>query len=148
MCTFGTHLNNRFKEIKDLKSDVVFSIDEDIKFPYTMVGFVHCIHGVDKSGCAHLSISVPQLFFLISMSTRNCEDTAMYILIANAIDALREGDSIFGGIHVNYLRLVPSESIACEVTLKGGHPVLSGLQLSAGECPPYPLNSRLSIYPF
>lgn len=59
-------LNNRFKEIKDLKSDVVFSIDDDIIFPCatvefafsvwqsapdTMVGFVPRIHWVDKSVC-------------------------------------------------------------------------------------------------
>ncbi|XP_051123066.1 glycosylinositol phosphorylceramide mannosyl transferase 1 isoform X2 [Andrographis paniculata] len=52
-------LNNRFKEIKDLKTDVVFSIDDDIIFPCatvefafnvwqsapdTMVGFVPRIH--------------------------------------------------------------------------------------------------------
>ncbi|GFQ02524.1 glycosyltransferase family 64 protein c4 [Phtheirospermum japonicum] len=57
-------LNNRFKEIKDLKSDVVFSIDDDIIFPCptvelafsvwrsapdTMVGFVPRVHWVDKS---------------------------------------------------------------------------------------------------
>lgn len=57
-------LNNRFKEIKDLKSDVVFSIDDDIIFPCTtvelafnvwqsapdtMVGFVPRAHWVDKS---------------------------------------------------------------------------------------------------
>ncbi|KAG6395435.1 hypothetical protein SASPL_146080 [Salvia splendens] len=57
-------LNNRFKEIKDLKSDVVFSIDDDIIFPCAtvefafsvwqsapdaMVGFVPRIHWVDKS---------------------------------------------------------------------------------------------------
>ncbi|KAL0359195.1 UNVERIFIED_CONTAM: Glycosyltransferase family 64 protein C4 [Sesamum angustifolium] len=57
-------LNNRFKEIKDLKSDVVFSIDDDIIFPCTtvefafsvwqsapdtMVGFVPRIHWIDKS---------------------------------------------------------------------------------------------------
>lgn len=56
-------LNNRFKEIKDLKSDVVFSIDDDIIFPCTtvefafsvwqsapdtMVGFVPRIHWVNK----------------------------------------------------------------------------------------------------
>lgn len=56
-------LNNRFKEIKDLKSEVVFSIDDDIIFPCTtvefafsvwqsapdtMVGFVPRIHWVDK----------------------------------------------------------------------------------------------------
>lgn len=59
-------LNNRFKEIKDLKSDVVFSIDDDIIFPCTtvelafnvwqsapdtMVGFVPRAHWVDKSVC-------------------------------------------------------------------------------------------------
>lgn len=57
-------LNNRFKEIKDLKTDVVFSIDDDIIFPCssvdfaftvwrsapdTMVGFVPRSHWVDKS---------------------------------------------------------------------------------------------------
>lgn len=57
-------LNNRFKEIKDLKSDVVFSIDDDIIFPCstvelafsvwqsapdTMVGFVPRVHWLDKS---------------------------------------------------------------------------------------------------
>lgn len=57
-------LNNRFKEIKDLKSDVVFSIDDDIIFPCTtvelafnvwqsapdtMVGFVPRAHWVHKS---------------------------------------------------------------------------------------------------
>ncbi|KAL3650244.1 GDP-mannose transporter [Castilleja foliolosa] len=57
-------LNNRFKEIKNLKSDVVFSIDDDIIFPCptvelafsvwrsapdAMVGFVPRVHWVDKS---------------------------------------------------------------------------------------------------
>lgn len=57
-------LNNRFKEIKDLKTDSVFSIDDDIIFPCStvelafdvwqsapdaMVGFVPRIHWVDKS---------------------------------------------------------------------------------------------------
>ncbi|KAG9150235.1 hypothetical protein Leryth_009806 [Lithospermum erythrorhizon] len=57
-------LNNRFKEIKDLRTDVVFSIDDDIIFPCssvelafsvwrsapdTMVGFVPRVHWVDKS---------------------------------------------------------------------------------------------------
>ncbi|XP_010554651.1 PREDICTED: glycosyltransferase family 64 protein C4-like [Tarenaya hassleriana] len=32
-------LNNRFKEIKDLKTDVVFSIDDDVIFPCSMVDF-------------------------------------------------------------------------------------------------------------
>lgn len=55
-------LNNRFKEIKDLKTDVVFSIDDDIIFPCaavdfafsvwqsapdTMVGYVPRVHWVD-----------------------------------------------------------------------------------------------------
>lgn len=59
-------LNNRFKEIKDLKTDSVFSIDDDIIFPCStvelafdvwqsapdaMVGFVPRIHWVDKSVC-------------------------------------------------------------------------------------------------
>ncbi|KAH9623314.1 hypothetical protein KSS87_005334 [Heliosperma pusillum] len=58
-------LNNRFKENKDLKTDVVFSIDDDVILPCssvelafsiwlsapdTMVGFVPRMHWVDKSG--------------------------------------------------------------------------------------------------
>ncbi|GMY08182.1 glycosyltransferase family 64 protein C4 [Fagus crenata] len=57
-------LNNRFKEIKDLKTDAVFSIDDDVIFPCssvelafnvwqsapdTMVGFVPRVHWVDES---------------------------------------------------------------------------------------------------
>lgn len=57
-------LNNRFKEIKDLKTDAVFSIDDDVVFPCssvefafnvwqsapdTMVGFVPRKHWVEKS---------------------------------------------------------------------------------------------------
>lgn len=57
-------LNNRFKEIKNLKTDAVFSIDDDIIFPCssvefaftvwrsapdTMVGFVPRIHWIDQS---------------------------------------------------------------------------------------------------
>ncbi|XP_042500986.1 glycosylinositol phosphorylceramide mannosyl transferase 1-like isoform X2 [Macadamia integrifolia] len=56
-------LNNRFKEIKDLKTDAIFSIDDDVIFPCTsvefafsawqsapdtMVGFVPRGHWVDK----------------------------------------------------------------------------------------------------
>ncbi|CAK9135761.1 unnamed protein product [Ilex paraguariensis] len=56
-------LNNRFKEIKDLKTDAIFSIDDDIIFPCSsvefafsawlsapdaMVGFVPRIHWVDQ----------------------------------------------------------------------------------------------------
>ncbi|KAJ9175856.1 hypothetical protein P3X46_014365 [Hevea brasiliensis] len=56
-------LNNRFKEIKDLKTDAVFSIDDDVIFPCssvefafsvwqsapdTMVGFVPRAHWVDQ----------------------------------------------------------------------------------------------------
>lgn len=59
-------LNNRFKEIKDLKTDAVFSIDDDIIFPCstvdfafnvwqsapdTMVGFVPRAHWVDRTVC-------------------------------------------------------------------------------------------------
>lgn len=55
-------LNNRFKEIKDLRTDAVFSIDDDVIFPCssvefafdvwqsasdTMVGFVPRMHWVD-----------------------------------------------------------------------------------------------------
>ncbi|XP_043698720.1 glycosylinositol phosphorylceramide mannosyl transferase 1-like isoform X2 [Telopea speciosissima] len=57
-------LNNRFKEIKDLKTVAIFSVDDDIIFPCTsvefafnawqsapdtMVGFVPRSHWVDKS---------------------------------------------------------------------------------------------------
>ncbi|KAI4299438.1 hypothetical protein L6164_032899 [Bauhinia variegata] len=57
-------LNNRFKEIKDLETDAVFSIDDDVIFPCssvefafdvwqsapdTMVGFVPRAHWVDSS---------------------------------------------------------------------------------------------------
>ncbi|CAI9774859.1 unnamed protein product [Fraxinus pennsylvanica] len=57
-------LNNRFKEITDLKMDAVFSIDDDVIFPCTsvefaftvwqsapdtMVGYIPRIHWVDKS---------------------------------------------------------------------------------------------------
>ncbi|KAL6956725.1 GDP-mannose transporter [Sarracenia purpurea var. burkii] len=57
-------LNNRFKEVNDLKTDAVFSIDDDIIFPCssvefafsvwqsapdTMVGFVPRIHSIDQS---------------------------------------------------------------------------------------------------
>lgn len=57
-------LNNRFKEIKDLELDAVFSIDDDIIFPCssvelafmtwlsapdTMVGFVPRMHWLDQS---------------------------------------------------------------------------------------------------
>lgn len=56
-------LNNRFKEIKDLKTDAVFSIDDDVIFPCTsvefaftvwqsaseaMVGYVPRMHWVDQ----------------------------------------------------------------------------------------------------
>lgn len=57
-------LNNRFKGIKDLKTDAIFSIDDDVVFqcssvefafsvwlsaPDTMVGFVPRMHWLDKS---------------------------------------------------------------------------------------------------
>ncbi|KAF8402689.1 hypothetical protein HHK36_010777 [Tetracentron sinense] len=56
-------LNNRFKEIRDVKTDAIFSIDDDVVFPCTsvnfafsvwqsapdtMVGFVPRIHWVDQ----------------------------------------------------------------------------------------------------
>ncbi|XP_072983708.1 glycosylinositol phosphorylceramide mannosyl transferase 1 [Typha latifolia] len=58
-------LNNRFKEIKDLRTNAIFSIDDDVIFPCssvefaftvwrsaptTMVGFVPRVHWSDKSG--------------------------------------------------------------------------------------------------
>ncbi|MBA0726338.1 hypothetical protein Golax_002171 [Gossypium laxum] len=36
-------LNNRFKEIKDLKTDAVFSIDDDVIFPCTSVEFAFTV---------------------------------------------------------------------------------------------------------
>lgn len=36
-------LNNRFKAIKDLKTDAVFSIDDDVLFPCTSVGFAFSV---------------------------------------------------------------------------------------------------------
>lgn len=57
-------LNNRFKEIKDLETDAVFSIDDDVLFPCssvefafdvwlsapdTMVGFVPRVHWMVSS---------------------------------------------------------------------------------------------------
>lgn len=57
-------LNNRFKEIKDLRTDAVFSIDDDVIFPCSsvelafsvwqsapdvMVGFVPRLHWIDES---------------------------------------------------------------------------------------------------
>ncbi|KAK1265098.1 hypothetical protein QJS04_geneDACA011446 [Acorus gramineus] len=57
-------LNNRFKEIQDLKTDAIFSIDDDVIFPCesvefafsvwqsasdTMVGFVPRMHWLDES---------------------------------------------------------------------------------------------------
>jgi hypothetical protein len=59
-------LNNRFKEIKDLETDAVFSIDDDVIFPCpsvefafdvwqsapdAMVGFVPRVHWVDSLVC-------------------------------------------------------------------------------------------------
>lgn len=59
-------LNNRFKEIKDLRTDAVLSIDDDIIFPCStvefafsvwrtapnaMVGWVPRMHWIDKSVC-------------------------------------------------------------------------------------------------
>lgn len=59
-------LNNRFKEIKDLETDAVFSIDDDVIFPCSsvefafdvwqsapdaMVGFVPRVHWVDSLVC-------------------------------------------------------------------------------------------------
>ncbi|GAA0153184.1 glycosyltransferase [Lithospermum erythrorhizon] len=66
-------LNNRFKEIKDLKTDMVFSIDDDIIFPCAsvelafrvwqsapdaMVGFVPRVHWVDESVGAFILFSL------------------------------------------------------------------------------------------
>ena len=69
-------LNNRFKEIKDLKTDAVFSIDDDVIFPCfsvefafkvwlsapdTMVGFVPRVHWIDPTVCKPLFL----LFFFL-----------------------------------------------------------------------------------
>lgn len=62
-------LNNRFKELKDSKTDAVFSIDDDVIFPCssvefaftiwrsapdTMVGFVPRVHWIDQLVCSVL----------------------------------------------------------------------------------------------
>lgn len=74
-------LNNRFKEIKELKVDAVFSIDDDIIFPCSsvelafsmwrsapdsMVGFVPRIHWVDQKVCHYLLLCT--LLFCCSFS--------------------------------------------------------------------------------
>lgn len=75
-------LNNRFKEIKDLKTDAVFSIDDDIIFPCssvefafnvwrsapdTMVGFVPRMHWIDQSVCLiSLSLFAFSVLFILS----------------------------------------------------------------------------------
>lgn len=80
-------LNNRFKEIKDLKTDAVFSIDDDIIFPChmvdfafnvwesapdTMVGFVPRVHWPEKSVCHFLIfIIVSDEASLSNYSTKN-----------------------------------------------------------------------------
>lgn len=66
-------LNNRFKEIKDLETDAVFSIDDDVIFPCssvefafdvwqsapdTMVGFVPRVHWEDPLVCFFYRITV------------------------------------------------------------------------------------------
>lgn len=83
-------LNNRFKEIKDLKTDVVFSIDDDVIFPCssvelafsvwlsapeTMVGFVPRMHWLDHSVCISLSpfpfnLVSPVIFFACNSARR------------------------------------------------------------------------------
>jgi hypothetical protein len=84
-------LNNRFKEIKDLETDAVFSIDDDVIFPCpsvefafdvwqsapdAMVGFVPRVHWVDSLVCmvfiyalsfiiwSHIISFMPMLFEL------------------------------------------------------------------------------------
>lgn len=67
-------LNNRFKEIKGLRTEAIFSVDDDVIFacstlefafsvwqtaPHTMVGFVPRMHWIDRSVC----FSFPILFF-------------------------------------------------------------------------------------
>lgn len=61
-------LNNRFKEIMDLETDAIFSIDDDVLFPCasvelafrvwqsaptTMVGFVPRMHRLDRMVSSH-----------------------------------------------------------------------------------------------
>jgi len=75
-------LNNRFKELKDLKTEVVFSIDDDVIFPCssvelafsvwqsapdTMVGFVPRMHWLDQTVCplAVLLIFLSNLDFIL-----------------------------------------------------------------------------------
>lgn len=76
-------LNNRFKEIKDLKTDAVFSIDDDVIFPCssvefafnvwqsapdTMVGFVPRAHWFDRLVWQVLSLYLLQhnFYFILS----------------------------------------------------------------------------------
>ena len=41
-------LNNRFKPIEDLGTQAIFSVDDDVSAPFTMVGFVPRMHLLDK----------------------------------------------------------------------------------------------------
>ena len=77
-------LNNRFKEIKNPRTDAVFSIDDDIIFPCssvefafsvwqsapdTMVGFVPRIHLIDQ--LVRLCYAI-QIFFLLWSMLPKC----------------------------------------------------------------------------
>lgn len=63
------NLNNRFKPIKDLRTDAIFSVDDDVIVPCstmdfafsvwqsasdTMVGFVPRMHWVDEEVCHYI----------------------------------------------------------------------------------------------
>ncbi|CAA0825190.1 Glycosyltransferase family 64 protein C4 [Striga hermonthica] len=96
-------LNNRFKEIKDLKSDVVFSIDDDIIFPCTTVEFAFSVWRsapdtmvgmiLSKAAFFHkkylsmYSYEMPSSIREYVTKNRNCEDIAMSFLVANATGA-------------------------------------------------------------
>ncbi|GFZ15308.1 nucleotide-diphospho-sugar transferases superfamily protein [Actinidia rufa] len=102
------NLNNRFKPIEDLRTDAIFSVDDDVivpchtldfaftvwqSAPLTMVGFVPRMHWLDQE--------------------RNCEDIAMSLLVANATDA--PPIWVKGLARVASVKVVPSQNFLCVV---------------------------------
>ncbi|XP_058109212.1 glycosylinositol phosphorylceramide mannosyl transferase 1 isoform X2 [Magnolia sinica] len=101
-------LNNRFKEIKDLKTDAVFSIDDDVVFPCssvefafsvwqsapaTMVGFVPRMHWVDKT--SNHPVRGP---LIISLCTQHCRSTFSQgqLLVQRVPQCTFPGDTLIG----------------------------------------------------
>ncbi|KAL4186929.1 hypothetical protein AMTRI_Chr09g36630 [Amborella trichopoda] len=91
------YVNNRFKPIADLRTEAIFSVDDDVIVPCstmefafsvwqsasnTMVGFVPRMHWLDEE--VHLIISAG---FFFSFYYLNCEEIAMSLLVANATRA-------------------------------------------------------------